>query len=180
MARDVLDVTDYHFSAGDALFLDTNVWLLIHGPQYPRGGTRKDNYSSAYRRMLEAKSRIHINVIVLSEIINRWAGFHYGNLAGGSQSSFKAFRDSDAFRLVAPDIAADTRRILEQCSRMESHFTVLDMDALTAEYGTGGVDFNDQIIREACKRSSLKLVTDDGDFAAQGVPILTANRRLLN
>lgn len=38
----------------------------------------------------------------------------------------------------------------------------------------------DQVIREACKRSGLKLVTDDADFAGEGVTILTANRRLLN
>lgn len=180
MAGDVLHVKNYRFTADDELFLDANVWLLIHGPQRPGGGARKDNYSTAFRRMLEAGSRIYIDVIVLSEIINRWARFHYQETVSESQMSFKAFRNSDAFKSVAPDIAADTRRILEQCSRMESHFTALDINALTTEYGTGGIDFNDQVIREACKRSGLKLVTDDGDFAAQGLTILTANRRLLN
>ena len=119
-------------------------------------------------------------MVVLSEIINLWARFHYQESDYVPKMSFKEFRNSDAFKLVAPDIAADTGRILMQCSRMESYFTALDMAALTAEYGNGGIDFNDQVIREACKRNGLKLVTDDGDFAGQGIPILTANRRLLN
>lgn len=180
MASEVLHVKDYRFTSDDELFLDANVWLLIHGPQWPGGRTRRDYYSTAFRHILEAESRVHIDVIVLSEIINRWTRFHYQESGYGPQMSFKAFRNSDAFRSIAPDIAADTRRILKQCSPMESGFTALDMDALTAEYGRGGIDFNDQVIREACRRSGLKLVTDDGDFDGQGVTILTANRRLLN
>ena len=180
MAAEVLHVKDYHFTSDDELFLDANVWLLIHGPQRPGRGARKDNYSTAFRRILEAGSRIRIDVIVLSEIINRWARFHHQESDYGAKMSFKAFRNSDAFKSIAPDISADTRRILKQCSPMESGFTTLDMDALTTEYGNGGTDFNDQVIREACKRSGLKLVTDDADFAGEGVTILTANRRLLN
>ena len=180
MAGDALHLKDYRFTSDDALFLDANVWLLIHGPQKPGRNARTDHYSTAFRRMLEAGSRIHIDVVVLSEIINRWARFHYHESDCASQMSFKEFRNGDAFKLVATDIAADTRRILMQCSRMESDFTALDMEALTAEYGNGGIDFNDQVVREACKRNGLKLVTDDGDFGGQGLPILTANRRLLN
>ena len=180
MASDVVHLRDYRFTADDELFLDANVWLLIHGPQRPSGRARQDNYSTAFRRILEAGSRIYIDAIVLSEIINRWARFHYQESDSASIMSFKAFRNSDAFKSIAPDIASDTRRILNQCSRMESHFAALDMDALTSEYEAGGVDFNDQVIREVCKRSGLKLVTDDGDFAAQGITVLTANRRLLN
>lgn len=178
MADEVLHVKDYRFTSNDELCLDANVWLFIHGPQRPGGGTRRDYYSNAFRRMLEAKSHIYIDVLVLSEIINRWARFHHQESA--PELSFKEFRNSDVFGSIAPDIAADTRRILSRCSLMESGFTSLDIDALTTEFGNGGADFNDQVIREACKRSGLKLVTDDADFARQGVRILTANRRLLN
>lgn len=178
MAGEVLHVRDYRFTSADELFLDANVWLYIHGPQRPSRGPRTDYYSSAFRRILEAKCRIYIDVLVLSEIINRWARFHYQE--SGAGFSFKAFRNSDAFKPIAFHIAADTRRILTQCSPVESGFTMLDMDALTAEYGHGRADFNDQVIRETCKRNLLKLVTDDADFAGEGVTILTANNRLLN
>ncbi len=180
MAGEVLHVKDYRFTSHDDLFLDANVWLYIHGPQRPGQGRRRDHYSNAFRRILEAESRVYIDVIVLSEIINRWARFHYQESDYAPQMGFKTFRDSAAFKLIAPSIAADTRRILNQCSPMESGFTKLDVDALTTEYGQGRADFNDQVIREACKRSGLKLVTDDADFAGDGVTILTANGRLLN
>lgn len=40
-------------------------------------------------------------------------------------------------------------------------------------------DFNDQVLTTLCKRSGLKLVTDDGDFKGRGIPIITANQKLL-
>ncbi len=48
-----------------------------------------------------------------------------------------------------------------------------------AEYAVGDSDFNDQIIATLCKRKGLKLVTDDGDFGGHGIPVVTANRKLL-
>ena len=35
MASDALHLKDYRFTSDDELFLDANVWLLIHGPQKP-------------------------------------------------------------------------------------------------------------------------------------------------
>ena len=179
MAGEVLHVEDYRFTSEDDLFFDANVWLYIYGPQRPPAGNRTDYYSSAFRRILEAGSHIHIDVVVLSEIINRWARFHYHQFHQSSVINFKTFRNSDAFKSGASGIAADTRRILKQCIPMESGFTALDMEALITEYGKGGTDFNDQVIGETCRRTGMKLVTDDGDFAGEGLTMLTANTRLL-
>ena len=75
------------------------------------------NYSTAFRRMLEAP-----DVVAVGD--HRPLGrFHYQESDCAPIMSFKAFRNSDAFKLVAPDIAAEY-----QCSRMESCFTALDMD----------------------------------------------------
>jgi predicted nucleic acid-binding protein len=53
------------------------------------------------------------------------------------------------------------------------------VDALIDEYAAGNSDFNDQVLTTLCKRSGLKLVTDDGDFKGRGIPIITANQKLL-
>ncbi len=53
------------------------------------------------------------------------------------------------------------------------------IDDLLNDYATGSYDFNDQMITDLCKRKGLKLITNDGDFKGQGIPILTANNRLL-
>ena len=63
-----LSVGDYDFQPGDELFLDANIWLLIHGPQNT-GNDRMHAYSSAFRRLLEAQCRIYIDVLIVSEFI---------------------------------------------------------------------------------------------------------------
>ena len=60
MAGEVLHVKDYRFTSDDDLFFDANVWLYIFGPQRPHAGN-SNYYSSAFRRILEAGSRIHIH-----------------------------------------------------------------------------------------------------------------------
>jgi len=56
---------------------------------------------------------------------------------------------------------------------------LLDINGLVEEYSAGDSDFNDQVISALCKRNGFKLVTDDGDFCGQDIPVVTANRHLL-
>ena len=53
------------------------------------------------------------------------------------------------------------------------------MNALLNDYATGDYDFNDQVITEICKNNGFTLITNDGDFKTQEIPILTANAKLL-
>ena len=158
------------------MLLDANIWLFIYGSQNP-GDARVRVYSSAFRRILEAQSRIYIDVLIVSEFINAYARLQWQIRAPDSR--FKAFRSSPEFREVAQEIADNAKRVLSHCSRVESHFDTLDTDDLMDEYAQGGADFNDQVIRNLCRSRSLKLITDDRDFKGQGISILTANRRLL-
>ena len=176
MTPRALSVEHYGFQPGDELFLDANIWLFIFGSQNP-GNARTHVYSSAFRRILEAKSRIYIDVLVASEFINTYARLQWRLSAPGEE--FKAFRNSPDFRPVAREIADNVKRVLSHCSRVESGFDALDADDLLDEYAQGGADFNDQVIRNLCRSRSLKLITDDRDFNGQGIAVLTANRRLL-
>ena len=176
MARDVSHVEYYAFTSEDELFLDTNIWLFIYGPQDP-ASTQMYAYSSAFRHILEARSRIYIDALVISEFINAYARQQWYLIA--PDTKFKEFRNSPLFNPVAQEIADNTKRVLNHCSRIESRFETLDIDGLMNEYAEGGVDFNDQVIRKLCNSRGLKLVTDDVDFGGQGISIITANRRLL-
>ena len=176
MTPRALSVGDYDFQPEDELFLDANIWLFIYGSQNP-GDARMRVYSSAFRRILEAGSRIYIDVLIVSEFINAYARLQWQIRAPDSR--FKAFRNGPDFREVAQEIADNVRRVLSHCSRIESHFDTLDADELMDEYAQGGADFNDQVIRNLCRSRNLKLITDDRDFNGQGISILTANRRLL-
>lgn len=177
-----VDVANHVFRGNEQLFLDANVWLLVYGPHGPHGphgsrGRRVTTYSSALRRILEAKCRIHVDVLVVSEFINAYARLKWRQT--DTRKEFKEFRNSEEFSQVARDIAGSVGRVVGHCSRVESSFGTLDIERLFDEYAAGRTDFNDQIIRELCRRRNLTLVTDDGDFGAQGIRVLTANRRLL-
>ena len=177
MKLDATRVENYKFSPGDEFFLDANIWLFIYGPQKPVDW-RVEIYSWTLGRILEARSRIFIDVLVVSEFINVYARKKWG-LVAPNIKSFKKFRKSLAFNQVAQEIADNAKRVLDHCSRIESGFEVLSVADLLNDYAEGDSDFNDQVITELCKQKGFRLITHDGDFRGQGIPILTANNRLL-
>ena len=156
------------------------MWFSVYGPRKPVSGNASV-YSGAFARMLAANSRIFIDVLIVSEFINAYARLKYNILrsSGAASPDFKQFRKSAAFKPIAKDIAGDVRQILKHCTRVESGFSTLDIQALITEYERGDSDFNDQVLAELCKSKGLKLVTDDGDYSGQGLALLTANKRLL-
>ena len=177
MVSKAMLVENYTFTSKDKLFLDANIWLYLHGPQQPRAANYVTTYSDAYKRMLNAQCQIYIDVLIVSEFVNRYARLEHKFAKSGQ--NFKAFRNSPDFKMHAQSIADDVRRILEHCSRIESGFDKMSMDALLDDYAAGSSDFNDQVIAALCKRKELTLVTHDGDFKAPGISVLTANRNLL-
>ena len=170
-------VENHNFTAQDRLFLDANIWLYLHGPQKQRGYWRRI-YTPVFNRILKAGSRIYIDVLVLSEFINRYARLEW-ELSPSPRRPFKTFRNSADFKPIAQDIVDDVKQIMNHCSRLESGFATVAMESLLAEYAEGNADFNDQVITALCKRNRLTLITHDSDFRAQDIPILTANPSLL-
>ncbi len=180
MRNSVHNVKSYVFDPTDELLLDTNIWLSVYGPSKP-GDWRAKVYSRALSKMLRAKCKIYIDVLIVSEFINSYARIKYYIQFpdSGTRPSFKQFRQSIDFKPIAQAVAADTRRVLQYCKRVESGFDALDVVALINEYEKGNSDFNDQVLAELCKSKELTLVTHDGDFADVGLTVVTANRRLL-
>ena len=171
------DVHGYDFKSSDQLLLDTNIWLFLYGPQSPKSHPKVDIYSKAFNKIVHAKSHIYIDALILSEFINRYARIKQELML--SKTSFKRFRQSKEFQIIAPDIVADVKRVLQHCSQIECDFEALAMDNLLNEFKTGKFDFNDQVLTALCKKRQLKLVTDDGDFNTQEITVLTANSALL-
>jgi len=176
MTEPVIDISQYAFTASDQLLLDTSVWLLIYGPHVPGDG-RVALYSGALKRMLEAKSRLYVDVIVLSEFINTYARMKQQIVA--PRLRFKDFRRTDDFQSVANDVVADAKQMMKQCVWVVNELGLLLVDDLLNEYALGKSDFNDQLISVLCGQKGMKLVTDDSDFKGRNIPILTANSQLL-
>ena len=198
MNHKATQVEQHNFTSKDKLFLDANIWLYLFCPQ----GSRSfwvDIYSNVFDRILDADSRIYIDVLVVSEFINTFARQEYElakqglelakqecelteqeyELAKSHLNSFKSFRNSPDFDLIAQGIAAAAKQIMKHCSRVESCFTTLEMNDLLTNYDTGNFDFNDQVIIEICKSNDFTLITNDSDFKNQEISILTANPKLL-
>ncbi len=178
MAHSVSNIRNYNFSSTDELLLDTNIWLSVFGPQKP-GDTKSETYSQAFSKMLAAKSSIYIDVLIISEFINTYARLKW-KLVAPHVKDFKFFRKSRDFKPVAQDIAADVKRVLRHCKRVESGFEALAIDSVIDVYATGDSDFNDQVLADICQRTGLALVTNDGDFKSCGCHVITANNRLLS
>ena len=180
MRNDARHIERYTFAATDKLLFDANIWLYIFGPQGNPADHRTKIYSSALARILAVKSRIYLDVLILSEFLNRYARLRYDIMRpAGWPKEFKSFRKSVDFKSIAKDIADDARRLVRQCERTESGFETVDIGMLLAEYEAGDADFNDQILVELCKAKGLTLVTHDADFKDRGLTLLTANQRLL-
>lgn len=182
MAINAEEISKYGFKAGEELLLDANVWFFLYGPHRP-GDPKAAIYSAALKGILAAKSRIYIDVLIVSEFINRYARLkHQLLLQSGIRVSpnFKWFRQSSSYKEIAKNIAADVKKILVTCVCIDSGFGGLNVDSLVSNFGRGDSDFNDLILAELCRSKGLKLVTDDGDFKGKNIPILTAKKRLLS
>ena len=68
-----LPIDLYDFTHRDELLVDTNIWLDIHGPQGTANNPRTRTYSRALARILRAKSRMYVDVLILTEFANRYA-----------------------------------------------------------------------------------------------------------
>lgn len=177
MTNKALAVNNYNFTPNDKLLLDTNIWLFIYGPQKP-GNRKTAVYSEVFAKILAAGSKIFIDVLIVSEFINTYARLKW-NVMDKPHGDFKLFRKTDDFKPISQEIAADVKQVLKHCLRIESGFDALAINDLLDEYALGETDFNDQIIAALCRNKGLILVTDDGDFRDNEIPVVTANKRLL-
>jgi len=177
MSVSIHDINSYDFAKTDALLIDANIWLYLYCPQAQRRNISQ-NYSNALAKILKAECSVLLDVLILSEFINRYSRLKF-NLQKRSPD-FKSYRQSSAFKSVAKEITDAVRRILKHCKCIESDIASIDMNALLADYESKCPDFNDQILVELCKSRSLKFVTHDGDFKDYDITVLTANRRMLS
>lgn len=181
----IYDIRSYRYIESDHFLLDANVWLDVFGP-YPRS-RRSGAYTTAIQDMRFKKSKIYLDVMVLSEFINRYARLlfdieleeKYYGLPKDEKPTYKQFRDSPEFELAAEEIRIAVMDVINTAtSCCNPDFTCDKAKVFADIYGKARIDFNDQIIADLCKTRPFHLVTDDGDFKNCGdISVLTANPR---
>jgi predicted nucleic acid-binding protein len=177
------NIRSYSFQKTDRLFFDTNIWLEINNPFGNETGEKVRVYSNAYREIITQGIKIFIDVVVLSEFINRTTRLSFAQWVDEDpdrkEIQFKKYRTTSEFTSTKKAIESAVQTILMDCKPIETGFSSFDLSALISNFGLGQFDFNDLVIVETCKAYHLVLVTDDGDFQSSSIPILTYNHKLL-
>lgn len=179
MSSNICAVQNHSFTASDKVFLDANVWLYVFGQPTPKSQSAQ-LYSGALQKMLMAQSSLYTDVLVVSEVINRYVRIHWKDNFSNAYKDFKAYRRSTDFLPAASGAADVVRRILRTAKITPDGFERMNPLDLLRDFESGQSDFNDQIIGRLCACEGFTILTDDADFARCPAPILTANSRLLN
>lgn len=172
-------IQNHIFNGKERLFFDACVWIYIHHPNYI-GDWKARKYSSLLKLLKMLKCPIYVDILIISEFINRYAHIEYDRLPPTSKpANFKIFRSSPSFVNIAQDITSDVKKVIALATKCKLEFTTINVDSLLTQYPLSKYDFNDILIYEICKRKSLTMVTHDLDFKGFDIPILTANPKLI-
>jgi predicted nucleic acid-binding protein len=163
-----------------ALF-DANVIIYIFWPTGSKDFESK--YSSIFAELLKQNTKIYINFIVISEVVNRAIRIEYEkylltNNFDKNRYKYKDFRDS----LDGQEVVKDVYQVIQKkvVSTFEVIGKIFTKDEIISFLNVDKLDFCDKAIEMLCKENNLVLVTNDSDFINSDLEILTANSKLLN
>ena len=182
--NNVMDVETYVPQDGDKYFFDANIWLYFY---CPIGNHKKEiisKYSGFLKRALSNDTTIYMSSLIASEIINAWLRLDFNILRRKktvNDNYKKHYRGSSHYLSTAKDIQAIfNNELLNISTPLDDRFTEISLPDVLSELDK--TDFNDCYYHHLAKLDNLLIVTDDADFAEldTGIPILTANQKLLN
>ena len=163
------------------VFFDANVLIYIF---WPSGAYHWEGYySSAFRRLLRQQNELLVDFRVISEIINRAHRLEYDkyirlNNILKSNLPYKQYRDSADGQSALSDIYL----IIE--TNILTKFIVVGKAITKAEIQSfltlEPLDFADKAILLTCQENACVLLTNDADYKACNIDILTSNPAILN
>lgn len=163
------------------IFFDANVLIYIF---WPSGSYHwESNYSSLFGRLLHQKNELVVDYIVISEIVNRAHRLEYdkyltSNSITRNNFSYKRYRNSDEGQVSMTDIYIIIQaNILNNFTVVGKIFSKEDIQSfLTID----SLDFSDKGILAICKENTFVLLTNDADYKAADIDILSSNPTILN
>jgi predicted nucleic acid-binding protein len=177
----IIDASKHAFSDKDRILVDANVWLYLFAPN-PPGSAAVRSYSAVFTSMQKNRANLYLDVLVLSEFVNRYARLEHQiqkNAGAAVSHDFKTFRDSPDFVPIAQAIQASVMKIGKYAQLLDHPLTACDLPAVLAEFASGRRDINDELLAQCCKKHGLVLLTNDADLGHVGITILTTNPQLL-
>lgn len=181
MRNKALNALSYSYSASDKVLFDANILVSLFSGLEPPGSVPVRNYSLVLKSIQQSGAEIVLDVLVLSEFVNVCAQKHYALALdhGGVWPNRKSYRRSAEFKVVAQAIARAAKQIVKLARRLDHPFSAWSIENLLNDYATGEWDLNDQLIIELCRHEQALLLTNDTDFTAGGITLLTTHPKLL-
>lgn len=179
MKNKAYDLSSYTFSSDEQILVDTNVWLYLFPAPANPSNRFASQYSNAFSKLVSAQAKPVLDPMVLSEYLNRYVRIEWEGNYKSRYPKFKHFRNSSDFLSIASAVETFAKKILSYCRIHAVSPEVLDLNQALTEFVSGQIDFNDALLVDLCKKRNLKLMTNDADFQAGGIEVLTTNSRLL-
>jgi len=163
------------------VFFDANVLIYIF---WPSGAYHWERiYSSAFGRLLRQRNELVVDFIVISEIVNRAHRLEYdkhlsANGITRNTLNYKQYRNNTDGQSALSDIYLIVEtNILSIFTVVGKAFTKADIQSfLTLE----PLDFADKGILLTCQENAYVLLTNDADYKAADIDILSSNPAILN
>lgn len=181
-SKSKISLSEFIPTTEDVITLDSNILIKILYPTMCDDNI--DLYAATYAKILNAKSKLIISSIQISEFINRCIRFQFELFKKSNPSAFidfkRDYRNTDDYRdcmnAILDIIKSD---IIPNFNFINDGFKDMQNDAIF-RYGFS-YDFNDSILLEIAKQNHAILITDDRDFAnyITKVKIVTNNPKLL-
>lgn len=158
---------------GRKIFVDANILIYLY---WPTGSLQwEQNYSTAFGHLLRQNNELHIDFLVISEIINRVLRIEHSKI--NPAQKFKDFRDSQEGKDALSDIYYLIKNeVLTRFKVKGKEFSGQEIENLLV---LDSLDFVDKATVSLCKENSFVLLTNDRDFKNADLDILTGNPRIL-
>ena len=173
------NASTYSFSSNDQILLDANIWLYLFSPPCNPQGREARQYGHVFKKMQAAKAIIVTDQFLISEYLNRYVRIEFGAVKAQYNNSYKLFRKSSSFPLVATAASSFAKKII---SLSVHHGNIIDLAMITNavnDFQKAKIDFNDSFFVQLCQRNHYKLLTNDVDFYNSPIEIITCHPKML-
>ena len=165
---------------GRQVFFDANVLIYNFWPSgaYPW----ETNYSRALAELMRQHNELIVDFMVISETVNRAHRLEYdkfltSNHMTKTDTSYKQYRNG----LDGQGALYDIYSMVE--TNILNHFTVVgkafSKEDIQSFLVVDPIDFNDKGILMTCQENNFVLLTNDSDFKAANIDILSSNPAIL-
>lgn len=151
----------------DLFLFDNNVWMFLFCPIGNISKRKQQDYSRFLQSISSVNASIFVTSMILSEFANAYLRLDFDLWKKATKqygaNYKKDYLNSDRYKVISPAVISSIKDILKLAERIPDDFNSVNIDNVLSIFEE--IDFNDSYYLELCRTKSLKIVTDDKDFA---------------